>query len=114
MSNPEALKVTRAALFDVDGTLSDSFRLGFESTQRVLTQNGHRLISEEEYHQGTRYTTPARLCWHVTGVANEKSDIGIALGQQFDDMYVKLVSTDTAPLFSGITGDAVLFMLFIK
>jgi len=116
---------TRAALFDVDGTLSDSFRLGFESTQRVLTSNGnkqeqlpllslalyseiligHRTISEEEYHQGTRYTTPARLNWHCTGTADELGPIGVELGRQFDELYVKLVSTQTAPLYSGIKGD---------
>jgi trehalose-6-phosphatase len=42
----------RALLFDIDGTLSDSFRLGFESTQKVLVNNGYKLINEDEYHQG--------------------------------------------------------------
>ena len=42
----------RALLFDIDGTLSDSFRLGFESTQKVLVNNGYKLIDENEYHQG--------------------------------------------------------------
>ena len=122
----------RALLFDIDGTLSDSFRLGFESTQRVLTLNGYKTIDEAEYHQGvlntmqlapflsfappsplssisslpqgTRYTTPARLSWHSTGEANELSPIGVELGRQFDEMYVELVSTETAPLYDGIAG----------
>ena len=96
------MKTTRGLLFDIDGTLSDSFRLGFESTQKVLTSNGYRTINEDEYHQGTRYTTPARLAWHSTGEPNGDSSIGIELGRQFDEMYVKLVSTETAPLYEGI------------
>lgn len=51
--NSLQLRSERALLFDIDGTLSDSFRLGFESTQRVLAANGYRTINDEEYHQGT-------------------------------------------------------------
>jgi len=57
-------------LFDVDGTLSDSFKLGFDSTNAVLKRNGIEEISAESYHQGTRFTTPMRLAWHVTGDPN--------------------------------------------
>ena len=97
-----AMNTQRGLLFDVDGTLSDSFLLGFESTQKVLTTNGYRLIDEHEYHQGTRYTTPARLAWHATGKPDGDSAVGIELGRQFDEMYVQLVSTETAPLYDGI------------
>jgi len=90
----------QAILWDVDGTLSDSFNLGFTSTKTVLANNGKASISEDEYHQGTKFTTPRRLAWHVTGDPDDPS--GIALGQQFDDLYVKLVSTETAPLYEGI------------
>lgn len=54
-------------LWDVDGTLSDSFQLGFDSTNAVLKQNGKESISTESYHQGTKFTTPRRMAWHVTG-----------------------------------------------
>ena len=91
-----------ALLFDIDGTLSDSFRLGFESTQKVLTTNGYRAIDESEYHQGTKYTTPARLCWHSTGNPDAQAPIGIELGRQFDELYVELVSNKTAPLYEGV------------
>ena len=101
-SNSNAMRIQRGLLFDVDGTLSDSFRLGFESTQKVLTGNGYRVINEDEYHQGTRYTTPARLAWHSTGEPDGDSAVGIELGRQFDEMYVQLVSTETAPLYDGI------------
>lgn len=90
----------RGILWDVDGTLSDSFQLGYSSTNAVLNNNGIKDITENEYHQGTKYTTPRRLAMHVTG--NPDDPIGISLGHQFDDLYVKLVSTKTAPLFDGI------------
>jgi len=90
----------RAVLWDVDGTLSDSYMLGFTSTQKVLTNNGQESITETEYHQGTKYTTPRRLAWHVTG--NPDDRIGESLGREFDDLYVNLVSIDTAPLYPGI------------
>jgi hypothetical protein len=60
--------VGRAILWDVDGTLSDSYMLGFSSTQKVLSNNGKAAITEDEYHLGTKYTTPRRLSWHVTGM----------------------------------------------
>lgn len=90
----------RAILFDVDGTLSDSWKLGFTSTQQVLTRNGHREITEEEYHQGTKYSTPRRFAWHLT--QNPEDPIGVLLGQQFDDLYVNLVSPETTALYPGI------------
>lgn len=90
----------KAVLWDIDGTVSDSFRLGFESTRTVLTNNGQREITEDDYHQGTKFTTPRRFAWHVTG--NPDDPIGERLGEEFDLLYVKLVSSTTAPLFSGI------------
>jgi phosphoglycolate phosphatase-like HAD superfamily hydrolase len=94
------IKHHRGILFDVDGTLSDSFALGFTSTQQVLLRNGYREITEEEYHQGTKYSTPRRFAWHLT--SNPDDPIGHILGQQFDDLYVDLVSTETTALFPGI------------
>jgi phosphoglycolate phosphatase-like HAD superfamily hydrolase len=90
----------RALLFDVDGTLSDSYMLGYTSTNEVLKSNGRGPISEDDYHAGTKLTTPRRLSWHVTG--NPDDPIGLHLGQQFDDLYVGLVSKETAPFFNGI------------
>ena len=90
----------QAVLWDVDGTLSDSFSLGFESTKTVLARNGKVGISDAEYHEGTKFTTPRRLAWHVTG--NPDDPVGIELGRQFDQLYVDLVSLTTAPLYAGI------------
>jgi HAD superfamily hydrolase (TIGR01509 family) len=89
----------RAVLWDVDGTLSDSFRLGYDSTLAVL-KNVNVEITEDQYHQGTKLTTPRRLAWHVTG--NPDDPVGVGLGKQFDDLYVELVSTATAPFYSGM------------
>lgn len=90
-----------AVLWDVDGTLSDSYLLGYSSTNAVLQQHGKACINEEEYHEGTKYTTPRRLAWHVTG--NPDDAIGIELGDEFDRLYVELVSSKTAALYPGIT-----------
>jgi HAD superfamily hydrolase (TIGR01549 family) len=92
-------KGKRAVLWDVDGTLSDSYKLGFDSTNKVLLNVGVT-ITEDQYHEGTKLTTPRRLAWHVTG--NPDDPTGIDLGTQFDDLYVELVSTETAPFYPGI------------
>ena len=90
----------RGVLWDVDGTLSDSSTLGYTSTMKVLQNYGNIRITEEEYHDGTRYTTPHRFAWHVTG--DPEDSIGEILGKQFDELYVDLVSTETAGLYPGI------------
>jgi len=94
------MKLSAGILFDVDGTLSDSFQLGFDSTNAVLKRNGIEEISADSYHQGTRYTTPTRLAWHVTGDTN--NPIGEELGRQFDELYVELVSPSTAAFYDGM------------
>lgn len=91
----------RAVLWDVDGTLADSYLLGYKSTNTVLRNNGLTEIGEDVYHMGTKYTTPRRLAWHSTG--NPDDDCGIALGDQFDNLYVNLVSLETAPFYDGIS-----------
>lgn len=89
-----------AVLWDVDGTLSDSYLLGYTCTLKVLERNEQPSITEEQYHAGTKYPTPDRFAWHVTG--NSQDKIGVDLGRQFDDMYVGLVSMETAGFFPGI------------
>eukprot|EP01031_Cornospumella_fuschlensis_P029290 gene29289-35362_t len=86
--------------WDVDGTLSDSYLLGYSSTNEVLKRHGKGEISEAEYHEGTRFVTPRRLAWHVTG--DPDNTIGLALGQEFDNLYVELVNERTASLYSGM------------
>ena len=84
----------------LDGTISDSFHLGYSSTLKVLEENGIARISHDDYHQGTKFTTPRRLAWHATG--NPDSTVGIALGARFDEIYVNLVTKETTPLYAGI------------
>lgn len=96
LTNP----TNRAVLFDVDGTLADSWNLGYTCTQRVMQLNGHELISEESYHEGTKYSTPKRFAWHVT--QNPDDPIGSFLGKQFDDLYVGMVTDQTAGLYPGV------------
>jgi len=62
-----AVKRVEAILWDVDGTLSDTFMLGLSATDKVLQGEGKPPISEREYHGGTIYTTPRRFAWHITG-----------------------------------------------
>ena len=103
-------------LWDVDGTLADSYELGFQSTLEVLKNYQTKksknkmeevnnvikeaIISEKEYHQGTRYTTPRRLAWHVTG--NPDDEIGEDLAKEFDQLYIDLVSTKTAKFYPNL------------
>lgn len=86
--------------WDVDGTIADSYKLGFDSTNSVLLRHNRDVISESSYHEGTKFTTPRRLAWHVTG--NPDDPIGESLGKEFDDLYVELVSMQTAKLYDGM------------
>jgi phosphoglycolate phosphatase-like HAD superfamily hydrolase len=98
-----------AILWDVDGTLSNSHDLCFDCTNKVLKKHGREAISEETYHQGTRFTTPRRMAWHATN--NPDDEIGDIMGKEFDDMYVTLVSANSAPLYQGMQD---LFQTFQK
>lgn len=105
----------RGVVFDIDGTLADSWNLGFQATLTVLTEyhNGKNEdvltpatypLTSEEYHYGCRYTTPERLARHVGLEPGHPSfeEVGEALGKQFDDYYVQLVDEKTAGFYDGI------------
>ena len=44
----------KAIIFDIDGTLANSYNLAFTATNTVLRNNGHQETTPDEYHQGTR------------------------------------------------------------
>ena len=93
-----------AIIFDIDGTLADSFQLGFDATNQVLLKNNIPTITADVYHDHTRYSTPDRLARHA-GLLPGDADYdarGQALGQEFDDLYIGLVDMKTAPFFDGI------------
>jgi phosphoglycolate phosphatase-like HAD superfamily hydrolase len=93
-----------ALIWDIDGTLADSWKLGFDATLEVLEQNNIPTITEEVYHYHTRYSTPDRMARHAglePGDPNYES-VGEKLGAQFDNLYVGLVSTKTAGFYPGI------------
>lgn len=93
-----------ALIWDIDGTLADSWKLGFDATLEVLERNNIPSITEEVYHYHTRYSTPDRLARHAglePGDADYHS-VGTRLGAQFDNLYVGLVSTTTAGFYPGI------------
>uniref|UniRef100_A0A7S2YJ12 Phosphoglycolate phosphatase n=1 Tax=Entomoneis paludosa TaxID=265537 RepID=A0A7S2YJ12_9STRA len=94
----------KAVLFDIDGTLADSWKLGFDATNVVLEKNNIPTIDHEVYHQGTRYTTPDRLARHAGLLPGDEeySSTGERLGQEFDEFYIGLVSTETAGFYNGI------------
>ena len=95
----------RGIIFDIDGTLADSWKLGYEATNVVLQRNNISPISAEIYHSHTRYATPERLARHagLTPTSTNFQERGQQLGQQFDDLYVDLVTTETAGYYAGIT-----------
>jgi phosphoglycolate phosphatase-like HAD superfamily hydrolase len=94
----------KAVIFDIDGTLCDSFQLGFDATQVVLKNNNIPPITEEVYHDCTRYATPERLARHA-GLFPGDSDyesLSSRLAKEFDDLYIGLVSVETAAFFPGM------------
>ena len=108
----------RGVIFDIDGTLANSWNLGFQATLTVLAEyhNNNKTnqqllytpesypLTPEEYHFGCRYTTPERLARHV-GLEPDHplfETVGNGLGKQFDDYYVQLVDKQTAGFYQGI------------
>ena len=94
----------KGVLFDIDGTLANSWKLGYDATQEVLKRNNINTITEHTYHECTRYTTPHRLALHagLQEGTEEFITLGDTLAAEFDDLYVKLVDTETAGLYDGI------------
>lgn len=94
-------------IFDIDGTLCNSFQLGYSATNTVLQNNGFKTVTADEYHAGTKWTTPERLARHC-GLDPVRDQIafkalGAKLGAEFDNLYIGLVSTETAPFYPGIS-----------
>jgi len=105
-SPPATYDKLQAVIFDVDGTLADSGQLGFDATLVVLEKNGIPPITYEEYCDYTRYTTPDRLARHAGLTPEEHREEferkGQQLGQEFDDLYIDLVSMETAAFYPGM------------
>lgn len=94
----------KAVIFDIDGTLADSFRLGFDASRVVLKNNKLPDITEEDYHDCTVYATPQRMARHA-GVFpgdDDYDEVSTRLGQEFDDLYIDLVSMETAAFYPGV------------
>jgi HAD superfamily hydrolase (TIGR01509 family) len=97
-------RLVKGIIFDIDGTLADSWLLGFNATLTILESNSIATITPEIYHSCTRYSTPERLARHAglePGDA-EFGSRGAQLAQEFDDLYVNLVSTETAGFYGDI------------
>jgi len=94
------MRSSSAVLWDVDGTLVESTNLAYVATNEVLELNDFAPISIEQYKVGCRYTTPERFNDHTGKPTGDK--LGQRLGDEFDAMYVKRVSKQTAGLFSGM------------
>jgi phosphoglycolate phosphatase-like HAD superfamily hydrolase len=103
-SSSDQFQNLKAIIFDIDGTLADSWKLGYDATQVVLEKNNIPSITAEEYHDFCRYATPERLARHA-GLEPDHPDhesVGNKLGAEFDDFYVGLVSRETAGFYDGI------------
>lgn len=92
-------------IFDIDGTLANSWKLGFDATQVILEKYNIPLIDEKLYHQCTRYSTPERLARHAGLDPDNDQDfwtVGKRLADDFDCLYVGMVSIETAGFYDGI------------
>ena len=83
-SHKSFAKTPKAIIFDIDGTLADSWKLGYEATQVVLKNNGISLIDEATYHECTKVVgREDRFVEHVgedkCTVGEEKQTIGAAI-----------------------------------
>lgn len=108
VSDPPPTRTAKGVFFDIDGTLADSWRLGYDATVVVLDRNKDRIgeveINEKIYHETCVYPTPERLA-RTAGYEPDHPDfeaMGTDLGAQFDDHYVDLVSRETAAFYDGI------------
>lgn len=96
-----ALPPVKAVLWDVDGTLVDSTRMAFAATNEVLKKHGYPEVSEADYKIGSKYTTPRRFAFHA-GCEDLADPVGEKLGNDFDALYVGLVTPSMVPLFDGL------------
>jgi phosphoglycolate phosphatase len=87
-------------IWDLDGTLSNSFSLGFDATNQILQTHQYPLITEDQYQYGTRFPTQQRMAWHATG--NIEDEIGKSLGNEFDLYYIALVDSKNTKLYPEI------------
>ena len=112
------LRASAAVIWDVDGTLVESTTLGFTATNEVLSTSGYRMVTEDEYKLGCRFTTPDRFNYHIERPAGSAEGVrhsvpasttrtlcsplsphlsGGQLGDLFDKTYVRRVSRETVP-----------------
>jgi phosphoglycolate phosphatase-like HAD superfamily hydrolase len=94
----------KGIIFDVDGTLADSWKLGYDATVVILDKHNLHPITEQIYHEHTVYCTPERLARHAGLVPGDETydEVGAKLGKEFDDLYVGLVSSQTAGFYPGV------------
>jgi phosphoglycolate phosphatase-like HAD superfamily hydrolase len=94
----------KGIVFDIDGTLADSWKLGFDATQVILKRHGIPEISKECYHYHCKYATPERLARHAGLNPSDPTfeKVGRELGSEFDELYVGLVNTETAGFYEGM------------
>lgn len=91
----------RTVMWDLDGTLCDSFLLSFGATQDVLAKHGYSPATEDDYHACSRCTTQERLATHAGLKRGDEAfeRVGKMLAADFEPMYISQVSPATAPLF---------------
>lgn len=94
----------QAVIFDIDGTLADSFRLGYDATRVVLKNNDLNDITEDIYHDCTIYATPERMARHAGVFPGDDNyeQVSTRLAKEFDDLYIGLVSMETAAFYPGV------------
>eukprot|EP00727_Mastigamoeba_balamuthi_P009828 m51a1_g5468 hypothetical protein (230) ;mRNA; r:274088-274926 len=90
----------KAVIFDVDGTLVQTYGLGMQSTNVVLGNHGLAAITRPEYEEGAKFCTGIRMCGHAglePTPENQKM-----LGGEYDAVEITMISAERCPLYDGM------------
>lgn len=86
-----------SVIFDLDGTLVDSFGMAQLATNAVLTAEGCPILTMQEFKEGCLHPPKKRLAFHVhQDLDHPRAD---ELNRLFDETYTQMASKKETPAF---------------
>mmetsp|Transcript_17766 Transcript_17766/g.26817 ORF Transcript_17766/g.26817 Transcript_17766/m.26817 type:complete len:271 (+) Transcript_17766:62-874(+) len=101
-SNPAIPVAKVGILWDIDGTLADSYKHLLRCTNEVLQTAGREPVDEDTFNANPYNTTPMRFSWHLDNTCTAVTPEGEALGTKFDALYVSKVSPASVKFYPGL------------